>query len=129
MLLSKKDRKLIELAKRISYQSDFTQKHGAVLSKGSTVINTAFNKNKFSSFAMRFKKQNPKDATIHAELGAILNMDRKQTEGSIVYVVRTNKQQEFRMSKPCDMCEEALRWVGIKKVVYSTNSGFEETKL
>jgi len=129
MLLSKKDKKLIELAKRISYQSDFMQKHGAVLSKGSTVINTAFNKNKFSSFAMRFKKHNPKDATIHAELGAILNMGRKQTEGSIVYVVRTNKQQEFRMSKPCNMCEEALRWVGIKKVVYSTNGGFEETKL
>jgi len=129
MALSKKDKKLIELAKRISYQSDFVQKHGAVLSKGSTVITTAFNKNKFNSFAMRFRKDNPKHATIHAELGAILNVDRKSTEGATVYVVRTNKQQNCRLSKPCQMCEAAMRWVGIKKVIYSTNDGFEEIRL
>jgi len=129
MILSKKDKKLIALARRISYQSDFMQKHGAVLSKGSTVINTAYNKNKFSSFAMRFKKENSKFATVHAELGAILNIDKKHTEGGTIYVVRTNKPQKLRMSKPCDMCEAALRWVGIKKVVYSTNEGFKKYKL
>ena len=45
-------------------------------------------------------------------------------------MVRTNNQNELRLSKPCNMCEEAMRWVGIKKVVYSTGDAtFEEMKL
>jgi tRNA(Arg) A34 adenosine deaminase TadA len=27
------------------------------------------------------------------------------------------------------MCQAAMKWVGIKKVVYSTNTGFKEMKL
>jgi deoxycytidylate deaminase len=128
--LSKKEKKYIELAKRISYQSDCDHRHGAVLVKGSNVANTSCNKNKFSSFAMRFKKNNKSHARIHAELGSILNIERANTEGAIIYVVRTNNQHELRLSKPCSMCEAAMRWVGIKKVIYSTsNETFREMKL
>ena len=56
-LLSRKERKYIDLAKRISYQSDYQHRHGAVLVKGSNIVNVSCNKNKFSSFAMRFKKK------------------------------------------------------------------------
>jgi len=128
--LSRKEKKHIALAKRISFQSDCDHRHGAVLIKGSNVVNTSYNKNKFSSFAMRFKKGNKDYATVHAELGSILNIERTNTEGATIYVVRTNNQQKLRMSKPCDMCEAAMRWVGIKKVIYSTNEGvFKELKL
>jgi len=129
-MLSRKERRYIELAKRISHQSDYTHRHGAVLVKGSKVVNVSCNKNKFSSFAKRFKKSDKKFATVHAELGSILNVERAQTDGATIYVVRTNNQNELRLSKPCNMCEEAMRWVGVKKVVYSTgDSTFEEMKL
>ncbi len=126
---SKKDKKYIDLAMRVSNQSEYPHRHGAVLIKGSSVINTACNKNKFSSFAARFKRNEPLYATVHAELGAILNVDRKHTEGATIFVVRVNNQQKLRLSKPCTMCEMAMKWVGIKKVIYSTEKGFKEMKL
>jgi len=128
--LSKKERKYIELAKRVSHQSDYMHRHGAVLVKGSNVVNVSCNKNKFSSFAMRFKRHNKDYATVHAELGSVLNVERSNTEGATVYVVRTNNQDDLRLSKPCNMCEEAMRWVGIKKVIYSTSEDtFKEMRL
>jgi len=128
--LSKKERKYIELAKRVSHQSDYTHRHGAVLVKGASVVNVSCNKNKFSSFAMRFKKNDKTYARVHAELGSILNIERYHTEGATVYVVRTNNQHELRLSKPCSMCEAAMRWVGIKKVIYSTSDDtFKEMRL
>jgi deoxycytidylate deaminase len=128
--LSKKEKKYIALAQRVSHQSDHTHRHGAVLIKGSIVVNTCCNKNKFSSFAMKFRKDDKSFATVHAELGSILNIEKVNTHGATIYVVRTNNQNELRMSKPCNMCEAAMRWVGIKKVVYSTNEGiFKELKL
>ena len=128
--LSKKERKYIELARRVSHQSDYTQRHGAVLVKGSNVVNVSCNKNKFSSFALKFRRDNKDYATVHAELGSVLNVERSNTEGATVYVVRTNNQDDLRLSKPCDMCEEAMRWVGIKKVIYSTSDNtFKEMRL
>lgn len=128
--LSKKEKKYVDLAKRISYQSGYSHRHGAVLIKGASIINVSCNKNKFSSFATRFTKKEKEFVTVHAELGSILNVERTHTEGATVYVVRVNNQDELRLSKPCPMCEEAMRFVGIKKVVYSTSEGtFEEVKL
>ena len=127
--LSKKERNYVDLASRISYQSDHQHRHGAVLVKGSRIINASHNKMKFNSFASRFFPRQKEWATIHAELGSILNVERKNTEGATVYVVRMSIEDKLRMSKPCEMCQAAMKWVGIKKVVYSTNTGFKEMKL
>jgi tRNA(Arg) A34 adenosine deaminase TadA len=59
------------------------------------------------------------EATQHAEISAILGMPRKATQGADMYVVRINNFCEWRMSKPCCMCEEALRFVGVKRVFYT----------
>lgn len=126
---SNKTKRHLQLAKRLSNQSDFPRfKHGAVLVKGSTVVNTSSNKSGFNRFGAKFKHI-PEHASLHAELGAILNVERKRTEGSTVYVVRVNSQGQLRMSKPCPMCEGALRFCGVKKVVYSVENGYEVMKL
>ena len=121
----------LQLARRLSNQSDFPRfKHGAVLVKGSAVINASFNKSGFNKFGAKFKSISKKEhASLHAELGAILNVERKRTEGSTIYVVRVNNHGELRMSKPCPMCEEALRFCGVKKVIYSVEDGYEMMKL
>ena len=49
-----------------SAQSDY--KHGAVLVKGGSVINTSCNKNRRVSFGSRFCKEHDGVATLHAEL-------------------------------------------------------------
>ena len=127
---SKTTKKHIELAERVANQSIYSSfKHGAVLTKSGAVINASCNKNGFNSFGARFRKKEYGRATLHAELGAILNVERSKTEGSTVYVVRVNKKGEKRLSKPCHMCQSALQYCGIKKVIYSTNEGYEIIKL
>lgn len=56
---------------------------------------------------------------MHAELGAILGLDRSITSGSSVYVARISKNGNFLISKPCEMCYLAMKHVGVKKVFYS----------
>lgn len=120
--LSKRRRRYLQLAKRIAAQSTHTvHSHGCVLVKGGSVINVSANKNNHCNFGRRFRGYNDKDfSTLHAELGAVLGLDSSLTSGSIAYVVRV-KGDEWRMSKPCEMCEQALRFCGVKKVVYTTN--------
>ena len=110
----------MNLARRVAYQSCFPDyRHGAVLVKGGSVINTAHNKSNFSRFGERFRNQEIGKATVHAEIGAILGIDRSITEGAVVYVARIGAAGDFKLSKPCSMCHGAMKFVGIKRVVYS----------
>lgn len=122
--LSHKKRRYIELAKRIADQSEFKEyRHGAVLVRGGSVLNTSCNKNKYRAWGERFRKKQCGHATHHAELGCVLGLDRSITEGATMYVVRIGKAGNLRNSKPCPMCEAALEYVGVKKVVYSDEDG------
>jgi len=120
--LSKQKRRYIDLAARIAQSSTYSSfNHGCVLVKGGSVINVSCNKGNYCSFGSRFKQHTARlHSTLHAELGAVLGLDRSLTSGSVAYVVRI-KEEEYRMSKPCEMCEEAVKFCGVKKVIYTTN--------
>jgi tRNA(Arg) A34 adenosine deaminase TadA len=127
--MCKENRALTIAAKAAEQSGHDTFRHGAVLIKGGSVINVAANKHNHTSFGQRFRER-PGPATHHAELSCILGVDRTTTNGATIYVSRINRQGEWRMSKPCDMCHEALKFVGIKKVVYTTGEGeWESYKL
>ncbi len=122
--LSKKKQRFIELASRIAMQTEFREyKHGAVLVRAGAVVNTSCNKNKYKAWANQFRKKQRGHATVHAEIGAILGLDRSVTEGATIYVVRVGRDGCLRNSKPCAMCEAAMQYVGIKKVIYSNEDG------
>ena len=119
-----KNKRYIELAKRVAEQSNYGKfRHGAVLVKGNSVRSVSCNKHRHCSFGARFRKEGFGEATLHAELGAILGMDRSVTQGADVYVARINKEGEARISKPCSMCEAAMRHVGVRRVYYTNESG------
>lgn len=103
-----------------SEQSDY--KHGAVLIKGGSIINTSCNKNRLVSFGSRFCKDHDGVATLHAELGAILGIERNITEGATLYVARVGKDGGFRLSKPCSMCTAAMEFVGIKRAYWTIDN-------
>ncbi len=125
--LSKKQRNFIELASRIAQQTEFKEyKHGAVLVRAGAVINTSCNKNKYKAWANRFRKKQRGHATVHAEIGAVLGLDRSVTEGGTIYVVRVGRDGCLRNSKPCPMCEAVMQHVGIKRVIYSNEHGHIE---
>jgi len=122
--LSRRQKNIVSLAKNISFQSQHpTFFHGAVLVRGSIIINTACNTLDYSYFGNRFRNDGFK-ATRHAELSVILGIPRKNTTGSDIYVVRTNKDSMFCNSKPCMMCSNAMLYVGIKRVFFSDEKGF-----
>ena len=122
MVITKRHRRHLDLAKRIANNSDFHEyRHGAVLARGKTVINVSANKNSYKSWGQRFRHRNEGHATHHAELGCILGVDRSLTQGATVYVARLGKNGTTRLSKPCPMCEAAMRHVGIKEVIYTVN--------
>ena len=112
----------LELAKNIAAQSEHDHfKHGAVLVKGGSIINTSCNKDKYKRFGNRFRDTHScGHATLHAELGCILGLDKSATQGAIVVVVRVNRSGNFGLSKPCEMCEGVLKFCGVKKVIYTT---------
>jgi deoxycytidylate deaminase len=110
------------LAKNVAYNSTYGKlRHGAVLVKGGSVLNTSFNKDSFTSFGNRFRDHGRGPATVHAEIGSVLGLAREATTGSDVYVCRINRKGQFRNSKPCSMCHEVLRHVGVKRVYYTTS--------
>jgi deoxycytidylate deaminase len=123
MFYSGKVARFMSLAKNVARQSDFSDyRHGAVLVRGGSIINTSPNKDSFCSFGARFRTNQSGPATVHAEIGAILGLDRSITDGAILYVARIGKSDDFKMSKPCQMCEAALRYVGIKRVIYTIDN-------
>ena len=85
--------------------------------------NVSANKNSYARFGGRFRKRDCGHATHHAELGCILGISRGVTSGADVYVCRVNKQEQFRSSKPCKMCHDILKHVGVKRVYSTTDNG------
>jgi tRNA(Arg) A34 adenosine deaminase TadA len=119
---TKKIDRCFTFAKNIAYNSAYGKiRHGAILVKGGSVINASFNKENYSSFGTRFRNRHRGHATVHAEIGCILGVSRDVTTGTDLYVCRINREGEFRYSKPCTMCHEALKHVGVKRVYYTTN--------
>jgi deoxycytidylate deaminase len=125
--LTKRVRRYFDLARNVAFNSNYGKiRHGALLVKGGSVINSCFNKDKFCPFGSKFRDPSRGPATIHAELGCILGISRNITTGSDIYVCRINKRGEFRNSKPCAMCHEVLKHVGVKRVYYTGDKGIVE---
>lgn len=121
---SKKKKRWFALAKRAACESTYGNiRHGAILVKGGSIVSFGFNKSNHTQFGQRFRSPNKGHATQHAEISAILGLPRSTTEGADIYVVRVNKEHQWRMSKPCPMCEEALRFVGVKRAFYTLEDG------
>ena len=82
--------------------------------------------NRFFNLAKNIASTSEYGKIRHAELGCILGMPRNVTTGADVYVCRINKNGVFRNSKPCSMCHSALKYVGVKRVYYTTNNNTVE---
>ena len=120
--LSKSRKRYFDLAKRAAMESTYGKlRHGAVVVKGGSIVSFGFNKANHCQFGRRFRHIHKGDATQHAEISAILGMPRTATQGADLYVVRINNHCQWRMSKPCPMCEQAMRFVGIKRVFYTVD--------
>ena len=63
------------------------------------------------------------EKSIHAEIDAITNLPKNTNMSKVkLLVVRSN----LRMSKPCLLCQEVIKELGIKRVFYSSDGNIEK---
>lgn len=58
---------------------------------------------------------------LHAEQHAIIRAGVDNCEGLDLYIARVLKNNTLALSKPCSVCAELIRDVGIKRTFYSTD--------
>jgi len=64
----------------------------------------------------------------HAEVTCLRKAPKEKIKNSTMYVFRFGFNG-FRLAKPCKLCMDFLSINGVKKVIYSTNNGWEEIRL
>lgn len=111
---------LINIAIEEAKKSDHKQKVGAVIFDKKRIISKGHNTKQKS-----IKKFHPKfqrfPFSVHAEVDSIINA-KKDLKGLSILVIRINKNNQFRLSKPCNDCMKYLNYVGIKKIYYSISN-------
>lgn len=116
--------KYFEIARKLSFKSDYeTHKLGSCVVKGNKLLGLGFNKKK------THPKSNSRFKNIHAELSAILNCQQENLYGCDIYVYRENKKGELSLSKPCNCCLEIIKQVGIRRVYFSTDRGYDSLEV
>ncbi len=107
---------------RVSKRRGLKSRHGAIIFRGNSVITARPNT----------RKTNPKLCSytkfpyVHAEQNAILAAGTDNTIGSSMLVIRIGADGSLRNSKPCVVCQQFIRDAGIRRVFFSTDTGFGE---
>jgi deoxycytidylate deaminase len=120
-LLSNKDKSFLSVARYFSTKSSARNMHGAVVVKGGRVLGTGYNRNRNHPKIVSPEHIKTK-CSIHAEESAIKDANY-DVRGAIIYVARVSKNGEDRDSKPCARCFNLIKESGIKRIIYTTNSG------
>jgi len=63
----------------------------------------------------------PEKTVLHAEVAALV---RCRSQVDTIVVARVDKANQLRLSKPCPVCELAIREAGVMTIYYSTEDGF-----
>ena len=118
-----RDARRIKQAFNITRLSEHRFPIAAILYKGSVPISVGVNKYKSHPRQINHHTRNV-GTSLHAELDCILGVDSDELRGSVLYVVRRLYGGKTGMARPCISCMDIIETVGIKRVVYTTDSGF-----
>lgn len=108
------------------YNSGLRERHVAAIVKRNRFVSIGFNSNKTSADTFKHSRTEH-HACVHAEFAAIKRFNG-DTSGLDLFVIRTNSNNELRMSKPCAVCQKIIDKHAFRKVVYSTPDGYVEVK-
>jgi tRNA(Arg) A34 adenosine deaminase TadA len=120
-----KDQNYISTLKKITRDipGAGNQTLAACIVKSNRILSFGQNSRKTHPLQAKYAK-NPEAIFLHAEIDAIKNALRDikvdDLKNTTLYVVRTKKNGEEGMSKPCKGCMQAVEAFGISRVVYTT---------
>ena len=115
---------ILNLARKLAHISREDKRVGSIIALSGRVLGRGFNKyfsinnlsRKFFSNYLGHEVYN----SIHAEIMALKNSYKSKIRGATLYVCRIKKNGSLGLSKPCARCMNAIRELGISKIVYST---------
>ena len=128
MVLNKNECNHISIAMNEALKSPVLMRHGCVAVQHGKVIAKGFNH--YRTYSKDKIINNT--CTCHAECHVIHKLtslgitDFKKIK---LYIVRINRKTELKSSAPCVDCYSLLVKTGIKNIIYSTDCGFQKTKL
>ena len=119
----------IHYATRVAHESKFKRARvGAVIVRGSRILSSGYNHIGYS----RYFRNRRFPESIHAEQQAIIQLLKRRRldilVGSDMFVSRVGSFGESRLARPCQMCQQAIEAVGIRRVYYTTETGVEQLR-
>ncbi|HEY9704232.1 MAG TPA: hypothetical protein V6C58_17405 [Allocoleopsis sp.] len=105
---------IVEILKKEAMKSTLPFKHGACIIKGGKILSIGHN--------YILTKKIGEKYTVHAEVSAIMKLPKKyktKCETYTLVVIRVNRDNEVRLSKPCINCTHAICKSGIRTAIYS----------
>ena len=128
--LSKTERAYFNAAKAVSSLSDHRVHVGAVVVHQHRIISSDCNSSTRTD-AIQAKLDQAHfgcycEGKIHAESACLIPYIKRNINlsGGTIYVYREHKNGSIAMARPCERCMSLIKKAGIKKVYYSTESGF-----
>lgn len=109
---------MITIAQKEADKSKARCKHGAVLTRGGSVLGKGCN-----SYKTHPKWGSGPLKTLHAEAAALRDALRRgiNVRGTTIFVARSGPNS--KMSRPCEDCQSLLIEYGVAKVVYTDENG------
>lgn len=109
----------LELAARVAAKSQFGRvRIGAVVARRGRVISVGFNQAKTHPLTIQFDYK--PNVGIHAELDAVLGIEKEKLRGSTLYVVRIKMDGSWGLARPCKGCQGLIQHLELGEVVWST---------
>jgi deoxycytidylate deaminase len=118
--------------------SDFKRARvGCVAVVGNKIVATGFSQQRthpMQDYYNRFRDfrgQKNVCAKLHAECAMLASSQHTSINWAKadVYIYRICKSRPFGNSKPCQSCEKAMKFFGIKNIYHSTDEWFEHLRL
>jgi len=112
---------LVELAIHLAEKSVcHKQRHGCVIFKNKYILSTGYNQKRYCK-DLDSQYKNWIDS-LHAEQKAII-FSQYSLKRSSLLVVRLNRNNKLVYSKPCSVCLNLIKKIGISKVFFSNQEG------
>jgi deoxycytidylate deaminase len=134
-MISKTERAYFRAAKAVSELSDHRQPLGCVVVNKHRIVSSGTNSHvkchKVQALidSERYGVECP--GRVHAETAALLPLMRNGVDlsNATLYVHRQHKDGSIAMARPCEGCMQLIRQCGIKRIRYTTDSGYAREDL
>lgn len=128
-MISKRDKKYLAVAEAVSALSDYPRiKIGACVVGNGDILSTGFNMRKTHPVQKQYNTHMPYEVRtpfLHAEISALLKLPGTM-KPSTIYVFRKSNDGTQRNCNPCKACRQYIIDKGIKRIVWTTETGICE---